>query len=99
MSGASYVRVNSDFHTTRHLQLDESSCTCNIWLESLLQLRLTELLTIPILCFPANLLWRDKDIVDDMNHAVLRNTIRNSNTGEAIDLDVNVAAISEDIDA
>ena len=68
-------------------------------LKPLLKLIHGHLPTLPVLHAAVDGLGRDEHIAHNMDDAIRCNSILDRHTGEAVDLDLNEAAVASDIDA
>jgi len=67
--------------------------------ESLLQVFLAELLSIPFLLCSFNFLWWDQYIVDDLDDSIRGDAIFNYDRGETVDLDADEPTVAPNINA
>ena len=68
-------------------------------LKPLLQVLDIELLSFPLRQDATHLLGRDEDVGNDVDDTIGRDAILHRDAGEAVDLDVDVAAVAGNVDA
>lgn len=70
----------------------------NKWLQSLHEVFLSHFLTLPLLLHTSDVLGRDEDVADNVNHTVPGNAIFDCNGTEPIDLNSDEPTVACNID-
>ena len=88
-----------------HCRSNLASCTYSELLlrhkgfEPLLEVFLTQLLTLPLLLDSVNALWWNQDVADDLNDAIGCDSVFNGHICKAVDLDADKTTKASDVDA